>query len=248
MSVHVAGPTYDYLLLVSQWGITLCNDGTFPCTTNLTETTLHGLWPSVLNKKTYPCAIRCAAQSRSRGELCCARRSLRPPPSPPSPRLPRHSCDCDPNQPFNPSLLNSTLLAEMAQFWPSLSNGGNDAFWQHEWSKHGTCALDVLPSQPDFFASSLALRAKYDIVAALGKAGYAPSNTEGFTLAQLNAALAAAYGGDVLARVSCDANGFIRELSLCFDKQFMPLQCPIASAPGACAQASTRTLYLPVTK
>jgi len=136
----------------------------------------------------------------------------------------------------------------MEQFWPSLSSNGNDAFWSHEWSKHGTCALDVLPSQPAYFSTALALRTRYNIESALTAGGYAPSNTKGFTLAQMNAALAAAYGADVLARVSCDAStGFIREMSLCFDKQLQPLACPIASAPGACTQASTRTLYLPAT-
>ena len=140
----------------------------------------------------------------------------------------------------------------MQQFWPSLSNQGpnsNDAFWSHEWQKHGTCALDVLPSQPAYFATALELRARYNIESAMAAGGFAPSNTKGFTMAQMNAALAEAYGADVLARVSCDAGtGFIREMSLCFDKQTLqPLACPIASAPGACTQASTRTLYLPAT-
>ena len=102
-------------------------------------------------------------------------------------------------------------------------------------------------SQPGYFSDALALRGKYDIVAALTTAGYPPSNTAGFTLAQMNAALASAYGSGVLARVSCDANGNIQELVVCFDTQLQPLACDVAASPGACKQATTRTLYLPAT-
>ena len=161
-------------------------------------------------------------------------------------RLRRYPCDCT-SEAFDPSALNATTLREMAVYWPTLSTGGDDAFWSHEWSKHGTCALDVLPSQADYFAGALALRAKYDVVQALSAAGYPPSNTKGFTLTQMNGALAAAYGAGVLARVSCDANGNIQELVVCFDKQLQPEACGISASPGACAQASTRTLYLPAT-
>ena len=195
-------------MLVHQWAITQCID-VFSCKANMTQTTLHGMWPSVQGAKTYP-------------------------------------CDCT-NEAFDPNLLNSTLLADMEKYWPTLSTGTNDAFWSHEWAKHGTCALDVVGSQAGYFADALALREKYDIVGALTAAGYPPSNTAGFTLTQMNAALAAAYGPGVLARVSCDAKGFIQELVVCFDKQLQPLACDIAASPGACKQASTRTLYLPAT-
>ena len=76
---------------------------------------------------------------------------------------------------------------------------------------------------------------------------YRAAEIAGFTLAQMNGALAAAYGSGVLARVSCDANGNIQELVVCFDKQLQPEQCGVSAAPGACRQATTRTLYLPAT-
>ena len=69
-------------------------------------------------------------------------------------RLRRYPCDCT-SEAFDPSALNATTLREMAVYWPTLSTGGDDAFWSHEWSKHGTCALDVLPSQADYFAGAL---------------------------------------------------------------------------------------------
>jgi len=208
VAAQCAGPDYDYFMLVHQWAITECMD-VFSCEANMTETTLHGLWPSVTGSKSYP-------------------------------------CDCT-SEAFDPTQLNATTLAEMVKYWPTLSSNTNEYFWSHEWSKHGTCALDVLPSQAAYFAGALALRAKFDIVSAMTAGGFPPSNTAGFTLAQMNGALAAAYGPGVLARVSCDGNGNIEELTVCFDKQLQPVACGVTAAPGGCSKATTRTLYLPAT-
>lgn len=172
----------------------------------MTETTLHGMWPSVTGKKTYP-------------------------------------CDCTSEQ-FDPASI-AGFRDEMEKYWPTLSANTNDYFWAHEFEKHGTCALDVLPNQTAYFSTALDLRAKYDVTKAMTAAGLPPSNTAGFTLAEMNAALAAAYGPNALARVSCDANGNIEELTLCFDKQLELTQCGISAAPGGCAKATTRTLYFP---
>ena len=172
----------------------------------MTETTLHGMWPSLTGKKTYP-------------------------------------CDCT-SEAFDPASI-AGIKSEMETYWPTLSTNTNEYFWGHEWTKHGTCAEDVLPNQTAYFSTALELRAKHDVIKAMTAAGFPPSNTNGFTMAQMNAALATAYGSGALARVSCDANGNIEELSLCYDKQLELTPCGISAAPGACAQASTRTLYLP---
>jgi ribonuclease I len=44
---NVTGSTYDFYLLVLQYGPALCTDGTFSCPTKAAWTyfTLHGLWP-----------------------------------------------------------------------------------------------------------------------------------------------------------------------------------------------------------
>lgn len=39
----------------------------------------------------------------------------------------------------------------------------DESFWAHEWSKHGTCALDIFPSEYDYFKGTLDLHAKYDL-------------------------------------------------------------------------------------
>ena len=62
----------------------------------------------------------------------------------------------------------------------------------------------MFDTQHDFFNGTLAARTRYDIVAALAKAGIAPSNTKGITKAAISAALTSAYGATAI--INCDAN------------------------------------------
>jgi ribonuclease I len=36
----------------------------------------------------------------------------------------------------------SELFKRMKQYWPSFSNKGNEAFWEHEYNKHGFCMVE----------------------------------------------------------------------------------------------------------
>ena len=61
----------------------------------------------------------------------------------------------------------------MQQDWPSFM-GADDTFWEHEWTKHGTCALDILGSEHKYFKTVLKLHYKYDLaVSGRGKGGSA---------------------------------------------------------------------------
>ncbi|CEG74229.1 hypothetical protein RMATCC62417_09469 [Rhizopus microsporus] len=58
---------------------------------------------------------------------------------------------------------NGTLHNRMNTFWPSYRND-NNAFWSHEWNRHGTCkALD--------------LRDEHDVYGALSLSDVIPGNT-----------------------------------------------------------------------
>jgi ribonuclease I len=101
--------------------------------------------------------------------------------------------------------------------------------------------MDVLPTQLQFFSAALNLRAKYDVVRALNSAGYPPSNSVGFTLAQLRSSLQSAYGSQIDITVTCDNNGNIEEMTQCFSPSLQPMPCP-SNAAGQC---SASTLFLP---
>eukprot|EP00943_MAST-04B_sp_MAST-4B-sp1_P003213 g3213.t1 len=51
----------------------------------------------------------------------------------------------------------SDLAEQLNQFWPSC-NGSSKDFWEHEWSKHGTCSG---MSQHDYFSKALSLVQQY---------------------------------------------------------------------------------------
>jgi hypothetical protein len=52
--------------------------------------------------------------------------------------------------------------------WPSAS-GPCEAFWEHEWRKHGTCAAPLLGARGAYFRTTLDLHSKYDANAALAE-------------------------------------------------------------------------------
>ncbi len=50
------------------------------------------------------------------------------------------------------------LLDDLDNVWPSyMDSQDSEAFWAHEWNKHGTCALAQLPSQHKFFKKVIKL-------------------------------------------------------------------------------------------
>ncbi|XP_043189775.1 ribonuclease Oy-like [Amphibalanus amphitrite] len=70
--------------------------------------------------------------------------------------------------------LNATELAParaaLLRLWPEVyADRGARQFWQHEWQKHGTCALAAgdARSQLDYFVRALELGLRYDPGAAL---------------------------------------------------------------------------------
>lgn len=129
-------------------------------------------------------------------------------------------------------------MTSMNKYWPSL-NGPNSDFWSHEWSKHGTCAENVLPTQYDFFSTTLGLLQKFDTVAALAAVGVTPSNTVGFSVSTFESATSAAFGAPAV--VNCDNSGNIEEVAVCLSSTFDVITCP-ATATNDC---NSDTLYLP---
>lgn len=149
-----------------------------------------------------------------------------------------YPCNCS-DVPFDPSAIQS-IITSMNTYWLSL-NGPSQSFWEHEWSKHGTCASDIFPDQLSYFTGALQARQKYDVVAALARANLSPSNTVGFTMQQFKNAVATAYGA--APAVQCDQNGNIETITQCLSKNMTTMACP-SSVQDKC---SASTLYLPNT-
>jgi len=135
------------------------------------------------------------------------------------------------------------LLNDLNTYWPSYKND-NDAFWVHEWNKHGTCVTTLDPkcfSPSDYrkgdevvayFRKTLELRQKYDLFAALARAGISPSldRSKGVPVMDYVNAVKKAYG--VSTQFSCKGN-VITEVKMYFHVRgtddYVPIPSPLES-------------------
>lgn len=93
-------------------------------------------------------------------------------------------------------------LSYMQTYWKDYQ-GDDESFWEHEWSKHGTCIstlnpscyADYQPTQevPDFFNRTVSLFQSLPSYTILADAGITPSSSKTYTSAQIQAALSAAH-------------------------------------------------------
>jgi ribonuclease T2 len=62
--------------------------------------------------------------------------------------------ECNKTAPFDPDVLNPILSRLEVQWTDVRENGPKDDFWNHEWTKHGTCAmqLEVLNTELKYFS------------------------------------------------------------------------------------------------
>ncbi|EHL00553.1 putative Ribonuclease T2-like protein [Glarea lozoyensis 74030] len=111
------------------------------------------------------------------------------------------------------SLGKSSLLSYMNTYWKDVS-GDDESFWEHEWSKHGTCVSTLAPAcysgytskqeVGDYFQKAVDIFKTRDTYGALTAAGITPSSTKTYTSAAIQAALKAAFG--VTAIIQCDSS------------------------------------------
>ncbi|KAJ5673645.1 Ribonuclease T2 [Penicillium longicatenatum] len=96
------------------------------------------------------------------------------------------------------------LLSYMQTYWVS-DDGSDEAFWEHEWSKHGTCINTIKPScytnySPqeevgDYFQKVVDLFKSLDTYKALSAAGITPSDSKTYELSDIQTALSKLHGG-----------------------------------------------------
>lgn len=52
---------------------------------------------------------------------------------------PESSCTFCSEEEFDEKKISANTLELMKIYWPNCMNVNNEKFWEHEWSKHGTC-------------------------------------------------------------------------------------------------------------
>ena len=139
--------------------------------------------------------------------------------------------NCDPARAYTgiPSILTSAgatdLLAYMQTYWKDYQ-GNDESFWEHEWSKHGTCVSTLEPGcyngytpqqeLVDYFQKTVDLFKTLPSYTWLTDAGIVPSTSATYTSAQILAALKAPRGVDV--SIQCK-NGIFDEIWYFYDVQ-----------------------------
>lgn len=139
---------------------------------------------------------------------------------------------------FSVSSLEKNTLNQMNCEWDSYTTstnfGNNENFWGHEWEKHGTCSLSVLPTQEDYFSSTLKAHDTYDIDVALEDAGI---DMAGSTVGtdDVQQALSDAFGVDVVLKCT---SGNIKEIWMCLEKDTLEaFNCP-SSLKNGCSSST----------
>ncbi|GIL65539.1 hypothetical protein Vafri_19284, partial [Volvox africanus] len=133
---------------------------------------------------------------------------------------------CNPDSVFNEDELTD-LLVEMRNEWPCTFMDSNNAFWEHEWTKHGTCATDVLPTEYSYFDTVLMLHMQYNLQDALKAAGIVPSKDVVYRTKDLEDAIAKMYG--VRPIIQCDEDGQLSEIWMCLDRGLQHFDCDVSS-------------------
>lgn len=100
------------------------------------------------------------------------------------------------------------LLDYMNTYWLP-NRGTSENFWEHEWNKHGTCVNTLAPScyedgyapgdeVVDFMARAVDIFKGLDTYKALAAAGIVPSTTKTYSSAEIQEALTAITGNEVV--------------------------------------------------
>lgn len=110
--------------------------------------------------------------------------------------------------------------ALLNQYWLSYS-GASQTFWEHEWSKHGTCVSPAVTCNT-YFNTTVNLYITRNLLKTLSIFGIVPSSTKTYTTSQF----AGSFSKTVLitcARVS--NNYLLSTLQMCYDLNMNWISC-----------------------
>ncbi|GMJ05665.1 ribonuclease 3 [Hibiscus trionum] len=137
--------------------------------------------------------------------------------------------NCDPDSSFDESKI-SDLIPTMQKEWPTLAcpSGDGFKFWDHEWTKHGTCSESEL-NERQYFEAAIALKGKANLLQALTDAGIKP-NDELYKMKEIRDAIKVAIG--YTPGIECNVDEFgtsqLYQVYLCVDTSGSDfIECPV---------------------
>ncbi len=111
-------------------------------------------------------------------------------------------------EPFDPAVPNKVGFSDMTKYWPNAQKAETDptysSFWEHEWTKHGTCTGLV---QYDYFQNTVNLAKTFGspkiLTAAVGR------NISASILRD-------AFGGPTRASLQCNNGAYLSGVFTCW--------------------------------
>ena len=211
-------PGFDLFLLVRTWSPTFCEqlkEMREECTTApLQEFTIHGLWPEYTTGGWPQFCDKDADKSSSAAVGSVI--------------LGREEVDEDEKKKEGDSDDDDNGKARCE--WPSF-HGSTSTFWDHEWSRHGTCAAPLLGNRTEFFKTVVQLHDKYDLNHLFQSKGLWPRGNSQGSYYSVDALTIVKDAWGVYPRLACH-KGSLSELWLCVDLDLNLMECPPKAHPG----------------
>lgn len=124
------------------------------------------------------------------------------------------------------------LLPELLEYWPNLyTDTSLDSFWEHEWTKHGTCAVGNLPninSESDYFNVTLGLRNHFDFGPILKASNIVPDDVVLYDLDKIKGAIKSVLNVEpmIVCYILKDSDvQYLSQMQICLSKSFELVDC-----------------------
>ncbi|KAI0229720.1 Ribonuclease 1 [Lamellibrachia satsuma] len=137
---------------------------------------------------------------------------------------------CNRSAKFDPSAIRP-IENLLLKFWPNLyTDEPLLQFWEHEWNKHGTCAMVIpsLSSEYKYFNTGIKINNNLDVLGSLQKQGVVPKDDSTYPYTTFVMALKKAFGHTTLMGCYYDVETktqHIISLEVCFNKQLQMIDC-----------------------
>jgi len=116
------------------------------------------------------------------------------------------------------------IRTQLDDYWPSYFSPPRE-FWDHEWSKHGTCVVynsTLIYELYDYFQTTLTFRNIYDVTKVLEVSEIVPSDDVLYQKNQVTESIVKYFG--VMPKMQC-YNKFLHGIVMCFDDQLRLKNC-----------------------
>jgi len=147
---------------------------------------------------------------------------------------------CNDSYPFDVSTLEP-VMDQMDAYWPDVEiRGTPNSLWEHEWTKHGTCAVmgkvEGLTDEQSYFSLGCRLAKESPVTEWLAAAGITPSMDNRYTTKEVWDAVV--EGAGTRPHIDCEKiNGevYIKEVKVCYSKQLERVDCDGIKSSGEAA-------------